>query len=729
MDDRPDPDKILKQVQTEESRRGKLKIFFGAVAGVGKTYSMLEEARHRKKDGIDVVVGVVETHKRSETEALLEGLDVLPRKAILYKNIEVKEFDLEAALKTHPTLILVDELAHTNAPGSRHAKRWQDVDELLEAGINVYTTLNVQHCESMNDLVAQITRVIVHEIIPDAFLEKADEIELVDIPPEELLKRLKEGKVYLGEQAELAAQNFFRLGNLIALRQLALKYTTRSVDTKLRAYKDIHTISTVWKVGEHFLVCISPNPRATKIIRAAKQIAADLGAQWTVAYVESFSALERVADKENINAMLRFAEKMGAQTVSLSGEDIAETIVSYCRSKNISKIIMGKPGKPRLRELLFGSFIDKLARKCGEIDLYLISGEVEENLPKAQYVPMETFSWKGILWAFAVVGACTIINKLFFPYLALANLIMVFLLGITWLAYCYGRRIAIVGTILSIGSFDFFFIPPFYTFSVMEHEHVITFGVMLVVGLVIGSLTGRLRRQTIAMRSREQRTQVLYSMSQDLAKSSRPEELFQILLSHVQDFFKYPAVIFAENQNKKLEILTAVINGRDLALPEQETAGWSYLHRKTAGRGTETLSGSAGFYMPLITSQEVVGVLGIFPGDSKDFLTPDNYHVLDMFIKQTALAVEGAWLAAENIKAENELERTRLRNMILDTSAYDVKESLRVISQSAVELSNPDVINNGDKRNELIKKIQVQTKQLDDLAGELPKIIEELKQP
>lgn len=728
MDDRPDPDKILKQVQTEESRRGKLKIFFGAVAGVGKTYSMLEEARHRKKDGVDVVVGVVETHKRSETEALLEGLEVLPRKAILYKNIEIKEFDLEAALKKRPALILVDELAHTNAPGSVHSKRWQDVEELLEAGINVYTTLNVQHCESMNDLVAQITRVIVHETVPDSFLEKADEIELVDIPPEELLKRLKEGKVYLGEQAELAAQNFFRLGNLIALRQLALKYTTRSVDNKLRAYKDIHTISTVWKVGEHFLVCISPNPRATKIIRAAKQIATDLGAQWTVAYVESFATLERVADKENINSMLLFAEKMGAQTVTLSGEDIAETIVSYARSKNISKIVMGKPGKPRLRELLFGSFIDKLARKCGEIDLYLISGEIEEELPKVQYVPMETFSWKGIFLAVAVVGACTIINKLLSPYLALANLIMVFLLGIAWLAFCYGRRVAIVGTLLSVASFDFFFIPPYYTFSVMEHEHVITFGVMLVVGLVIGSLTGKLRRQTIAMRLREQRTQVLYSLSKDLAKSSRPEELFQMLLTHIQDFFKCPAVIFTENQNKKIEILTAVGSGRDLALPEQETAGWSFQHKKPAGRGTETLSGSKGFYVPLVASQEIVGVLGVFPGESKEFLSPDNQHVLDIFIKQTALAVEGAWLATANIKAEAELDKARFRNMILDTSAYDVKDALRVISRSAAELLNPDVISNAEKRNKLVREIQSQTKQLDDLTEELPKIIDDLKQ-
>jgi two-component system sensor histidine kinase KdpD len=727
MNNRPDPDKILKQVQTEESPRGKLKIFFGATAGVGKTYTMLEEARRRKKDGVDVLIGVVETHKRSETEALLEGLEVIPLKTTLYKNIEIKEFDLEAALKIHPALILVDELAHTNAPGSRHAKRWQDVDELLEAGIDVYTTLNVQHCESMNDVVAQITRILVRETVPDAFLEKADEMELVDIPPEELLKRLKEGKVYLGEQAELASQNFFRLGNLIALRQLALKYTTRSVDTKLREYKDTHTISTVWKVGERFLVCITPNPRATKIIRAAKQIAADLGAQWTVAYVEASSTIENVASKERVNEMLRFAEKMGAQTATLTGDDIAETIIAYARSKNISKIVMGKPGRPRLRELFYGSLIDRLARKCGEIDLYLISGEVEEELPRMQYIPMEKFSWKGIFWAFIIVAICTAINKILFSYLALANLIMVYLLGITWLAFCYGRRTAIAGTLFSVAFFDFFFVPPFYTFAMMDPGHYVTFGVMLIVSFIIGSLTGRLRRQTAAMRRREERTQVLYALSRDLAKSSRPEELFQILLAHIQDFFKYPAVIFAENVDKKLDILTAVLNGRELADREKETANWTYQHRQAAGKSTDTLSGSQGFYMPLIGAQEVVGTLGIYPGDNQDFLSPENYHILEIFVKQTASAVEGAVLAAANIKAEAELETTRLRNMILDTSAYDFKKSLVTISRCASDLSNPEISANVEKKNNLIKEIQTETKQLNDLIDELPKIIDELK--
>ncbi len=730
MDKRLDPDKLLKQIQAENSKRGKLKIFFGAVAGVGKTYAMLEDAGHRKQEGVDVVIGIVETHKRPETEALLEGLEIIPRKSILYRNIEIKEFDLETSLERRPALILVDELAHSNAPGARHAKRWQDVEELLDAGINVYTTLNVQHCESVNDVVAQITKVIVHETVPDTFVEKADEIELIDIPTEELLKRLREGKVYLGEQAEWATRNFFRFGNLIALRQLALKYTSRSVDTKLRDYKDVHAISTVWKVGEHFLVCISSNPRAVKIIRAAKQIASDLGAQWTVAHIESPSAFEqKTKNKEQVVEMLRFAEKMGAHTVTLSGDDIAETLISYARSKNISRIIIGKPGRPNLREILFGSFIDKLTRKCGEIDLYLISGESEEEPPKMRYIAAKSFSWKDILWAVFVVGLCTAVDKMLFSRLALANLIMVYLLGVVWLAFRYGRFISIVGMLLSIAFFDFFFISPFYSFSVMDNEHLVTFGVMLIVGLIIGSLTSRLRWQTIELRSREEKTQVLYSLSRDLAKSSRPDELFQIFLSHIQDFFKCPAAILvADSAKKNLIVLTAVSRGRELASREQAVANWVYEHRKTAGKGTDTFSGSEGLYVPLTGSKEIVGVLGVFPAEEKLFLSPDNFHILEMFVTQATLAVEGARLAEANIRAESELGKARIRNMILDTAAYDVKGALDIISKAASELLKQEIAADEAKRNSLIKEIIWQAEQLDNLAIEFPKIIDELKQ-
>jgi two-component system sensor histidine kinase KdpD len=730
MDDRPNPDQILKQVQAQYSKRGKLKIFFGAVAGVGKTYTMLEQARIQKKEGIDVVVGVAETHDRPETRGLLEGLEVLPRKSILYKNIELGEFDLEAALKRHPRLILVDELAHSNAPGSRHAKRWQDVEDLLDAGIDVYTTLNVQHCESVNDIVAQITRIIVRETVPDAVVESADAIELVDIPTEELLKRLEEGKVYLGQQAELAAENFFRLGNLIALRELALQYTTRSVGSKLRSYRDLHAVSNVWKVGADFLVCISSSPRAMQIIRAARQMASDLGAGWTVVHVESSVFPQKAEDRERVARMLRSAEAMGADVVTLTGEDMVETLLACARSKNIARILIGKPGRPRLREVLFGSFVDKLARQCGEIDLYLISGEAGEETPKAPHAPAAAIPWKGILWAIGTAGLCTAVDALLHPYLALANLIMVYLLGVAWLAYRHGRGISILGTLLSVACFDFFFVPPIYSFTVLNREYILTFGVMLIVGLIIGGLTGRLRGQTISLDLRERRTEILYSLSRDLAKSSRPDELFQILLSHIQSFFACPAVVFVPDPaTRAVSALTAVGDARDLSASEQAVASWVYEHRRIAGNGRDTFAGSRGLYIPLIGSREIVGVLGVFPMDLKQFLDPDDFHILEMFVKQTASAVEGAQLAAEHIKAEAELGRARIRNVLLDTATFDTRNALAAISESASQLLKPETLADEAKRKALIQAIIMQAKQLDTLAADLPSILEDLKGP
>jgi len=409
--ERPNPDELLEKINAEEARRGKLKIFFGASAGVGKTYTMLETARMRKKEGIDVVVGLVETHKRVETEALLDGLEILPSKIISYKNVDLREFDIDAALKRNPSLILVDELAHTNAPGSRHPKRWQDIAELLTNGIDVYTTLNVQHCESATDVVAQVTGITVYETVPDTFVEKADEIELVDLPTEDLLKRLKDGKVYLGDQAERAAQHFFQPGNLIALRQLALRYTAHNVDDKLLSYKKAHAISKVWDVRDRFLVCISPSPNAMRLVRAGKRIASDLGAEWIVAYVETPAVL-RPEDRSRVSKMLRIAEILGAEVVTLSGPEVVEPLISYARTKNINKIIIGKPGKSGWKEFIFGSVIDQLARKCGEIDLYLLSGDIEGEAIKPMSSAFRPFSWVNFGWTVGLLLLCTAANKL-----------------------------------------------------------------------------------------------------------------------------------------------------------------------------------------------------------------------------------------------------------------------------------------------------------------------------
>jgi len=724
--ERPDPDAILAKVKAEESHRGKLKIFFGAVAGVGKTYSMLEAARLQKKEGVDVVVGYVETHKRAETEALLESLEILPSKTIPYRNVQLREFDIDVSLKRKPKLILVDELAHTNAPGSRHPKRWQDVQELLDQGIDVYTTLNVQHCESANDIVAQVTGVIVRETVSDTFIEQADEIELVDLPTEELLKRLKDGKVYLGEQAQAATEHFFQPGNLIALRQLALRYTERNVDTKLMSYKKEHSVSKVWNVRDRFLVCVSPSPSAIGLIRAGKRIALDLGVEWIVAYVEPIAEL-RPEDKGRVSEMLNFAEKLGAQIVTLSGQDIAETLISYARSKNVTKIIIGKPGKPRLRELIFGSIFDKLARKCQEIDLYLLSGDTHGQPVKFNALVLTLFSWKKLGFTIGIVILCTLFNWFLSHHLSLVNLVMIYFVGITWIAFSYGRRLSLIASALSVLFFDFFFVPPYFSFKVTDIEYVFTFIVMFGVGFMIAHLTGQLRRQTISMRVREAKTKTLYALSRELSKSSYPDELFKIALSHIEDFFKCRAVIFVLEKNKRLEAKFG--EAVQLALDSNEiaVAQWVFEHKKSAGSGTDTLPGSSGMYLPFTGTEKTVGVLGVFPTQDKQFVDPEQLHILEMFVNQTALAVEGAQLAAAAIDAESKIENERLRNLLLTTFSSGLTEPLTSISQTASELLNPGNLNNESKRAALIERMRQETERLNTLIAELPQIIESEK--
>ena len=722
--ERPDPDAVLAKVKAEDSRRGKLKIFFGAVAGVGKTYTMLESARASKKEGIDVVVGYVETHKRAETEALLEGLEVLPPKSVAYKNVSLREFDIDGAIRRNPKLILVDELAHTNSPGSRHPKRWQDIEELLVQGINVYTTLNVQHCESVNDIVAQVTGIRVRETVPDTFIEQADEIELVDLPSEELLKRLKEGKVYLGEQAERAAEHFFQPGNLIALRQLALRFTERNVDVKLMSYKKEHAVSTVWNVRDRFLVCISPSPSATRLIRAGKRISSDLGVEWIVAYVEPSLEL-RPEDKNRVAEMMRFAEKLGARVITLTGQDTAELIIAYARSQNVTKIIMGKPGKLKLRELIFGSIFDRLARKCGEIDLYLLSGDVSEQTAEFKQLVLPAFSWHSLGWALSVVILCTLVNwGLILLRISLVNLIMIYLLGVTWVAFRYGRRISLIVSFLSVLLFDFLFIPPYFTFSVAHIEYAFTFIVMLVVGVTIAQLTGQLKRQNVAMLLREERTKTLYALSRDLSKSSYPDELFKIALKHIQDFFKCKAVIFAPNKARKLIAQFGGSIHLELNSNELVVAQWVYEHKKPAGKGTDTLPGSGGMYLPFLGAEKTVGVLGIFMANEKEFIDPEQLHMLEMFVSQTALAVEGAQLAATALDAVTKVENERLRNLVLTTFSSGLFEPLTVISQTASALLKPENFNSESTRVRLIEQMRKETERLNTLIVELPQIID-----
>jgi two-component system sensor histidine kinase KdpD len=729
MDERPNPDQLLKRIQAEENRRGKLKIFFGAVAGVGKTYAMLEAARHRRKEGVDVIVGYVETHKRIETEALLESLEILPRKIISYKNVELPEFDIDAALKRNPSLILVDELAHTNAPSSRHLKRWQDVEELLNSGIDVYTTMNVQHCESVNDIIAQVTGVIVHETVPDTFIEKADEMELVDLPSEDLLKRLKDGKVYLGFQAEHAAQNFFQPGNLIALRQLALRYTAKSVDAQMRNFKTLHSISKIWNVGERFLVCISSGPTAMDLIRAAKRIASEIGAPWTVAYVETPSSLHHVeADRNRASEMMRFAEKLGAEAVTLNGQAISDELIAYARSNNITKLIIGKPKRTKWQELISGSIVNELARKCGEIDLYVISGERPVSAVPLKPRRSKAFSWKSAVKAIGIILFCTVVNSILFRYLALSNLILIYLLGVVWTAFYYGRRASFIAALLSVFLFDYLFVLPYFSITVADSEYLITFAIMLTVGFTIGSLVEHLRQQTAATRVREERTHILYNLNRDLAKTSSPDELFQIVAHHIQDYFKLPVAIFTPDSGRGLRIKINESQGNAINPNELAVAQWAFEHKKMVGKGTDTLPGSAGIYVPFVGMEMTLGVLGVFPKDENPFINPDQLHLLEMFTNQAALAVEGTELSLAAFKAENAVEKERLHNLLLSTFSYELPGPLSEISQAASELLKPEMFNDEAKKTVLIKQIQEKAQELNKLAAELPKIIESQNQ-
>ncbi|MFA7255152.1 MAG: sensor histidine kinase KdpD [Candidatus Omnitrophota bacterium] len=725
MENRPDPDQLLKQVQAEEARRGKLKIFFGAMAGVGKTYSMLETARHRKKDGVDVVVGYVETHKRTETEALLEGLEILPRKTVSYKNVDLPEFDIDAALKRNPSLILVDELAHTNAPGSRHLKRWQDVEELLAAGIDVYTTLNVQHCESVNDVITRVTGVVVRETVPDTFIEKAAEIELVDLPSEDLLKRLKEGKVYLGPQAEHAAQNFFQPGNLIALRQLALRYTAKNVDAQMRSFKGLHSISKIWNVGERFLVCISESPSAMNLIRAAKRIASEIGAPWTVAYVESVSLRQTEVGKKRAFEMLRFAEKLGAEVVTLNGQDIGDELIAYARSNNITKLIVGKPQRNRWQEFVSGSIVNNLARKCGEIDLYVISGDRQAAIAQLRAAePPKSFSWKNACIALGIVALCSMVNAPLSRYLAPANLVLIYLLGVIWISFRYGKRVSFLASLLSALSFDYFFTQPYFSFTISNGQNVFIFVAMALIGFLISSLTDRLKQQTAATRMRENRNRILYELMQDLAKTSTPNGLFQALLHHVRNYFQLPVVIFTPNSRKELSVHIESLAGHELLPNEKAVAQWTYEHKQIAGQGSDTLPAAQGLYLPLVGLEVTPGVLGIFPKEKNPFTNPEQLHLLQMLVNQTALAVEGAELAFAALRAEDAIEKERIHNLLLSSFSYELPGPLSEISQAAAELLKPEIFNDTAKKDALIKLIQTKAQALNKLTAELPKILE-----
>jgi two-component system sensor histidine kinase KdpD len=721
---RRDPEAFLQRAREEEARRsrGKLKVFFGAAAGVGKTYAMLEAAREQRAAGVDVVAGVVETHKRVETEALLAGLEILPPREVEYRGTTLKEFDLDGALTRHPPLMLVDELAHTNAPGSRHGKRWQDVLELLDAGINVYTTVNVQHLESLNDVVGKITGVVVRETVPDSVLDQADEVELIDLPAEDLRHRLKEGKVYVPELAGEAARNFFREGNLIALRELALRRTADRVDAQMRRYRLEHAIGPTWPVTERIMVCISPSPLAMGLVRAGRRLATRLEAEWVVAYVETpaHAQLPEQA-RAQVAETLRLAEELGAQTVILTGPRMSDEILAYARSRNVSQILIGKPRRPLWQRLLLGSIVDALVRGSGDIDISVVSGERDREtikLPRFRFRPRPT---DRVAYGLAIttVLVCTGLAWAMFPYFELSNIITAYLLGVVLVAARTSRGPAVLASVLSVAAFDFFFVPPYLTFAVSDSQYLVTFAVMLVVALVISGLTVRVKGQAEAARERERRTAAFYALSRELASTREIDELLEVGVRHVVDVLGGRAAILLPNATGRLEPRAALLAPFQLDSNDVAVAQWAYEHGQLAGVGTENLPGVQMLFVPLKASRGTVGVLGLRPRQPGALDGLEPRHLLEVFANQIALAVERGLLAAETQQAELRIEAEQLRSSLLSSVSHDLRTPLTSITGAASTLvANGDTLDVAT-RKDLAEAIHEEADRLNRLVTNL----------
>src|SRR5262245_3170612 len=720
---RPDPETLLARAKEEEARaqRGRLKVFFGAAAGVGKTYAMLEAAREQRADDVDVLVGCVETHGRAETEALLDGLATLPLRSVDYRGAILREFDLDAALARRPALILVDELAHTNASGSRHAKRWQDVVELLDAGINVYTTLNVQHVESLNDVVAQITGVIVRETVPDSVIEQADEIALIDLPPDELLERLREGKVYVPDQATEAIRNFFRKGNLIALRELALRRTAERVDAQMRLYMRDHAIAAVWPVAERLLVCVGPGAQSARLVRTAKRVAERVGAEWIVAYVETpaHPRLPQEARDGVINT-LRLAEQLGGETVTMTGQRVSDEILALARRRNVTRIIVGKPRRSLWGRIVTGSIVDALVEQSGDIDVYVISGDKE---PSAEKLPRErrpvALDWLGYASALAAVAMATGLAWAMFPVFETSNLVMVYLLATVVVATRHGRGPSMLASVLSVAAFDFFFVPPYLTFAVSDTQYLVTFIVMLLVGLVVSGLTVRLRLQGEAARHREQRTAALFRMSRELASTRGVEELLRVAVRHIAELFRCEVIVLLPDAAARLA--PRVVSAGSLELDQNElgVARWAYEHRQPAGLGTSTLPGARALYLPLVAPRGPVGVLGVRPADPKSIEGPEQLHPLETFANQAALAVDRARLADEAQSAQVRVETERLRSSLLSSVSHDLRTPLATITGAVSTILDGGGRVDATTQRELLESVRDETERLNRLVQNL----------
>lgn len=721
IDERPNPDELLDRVRADEAKaaRGKLKIFFGMAPGVGKTFAMLEAARKVAKEGADVVVGYIEPHARPETQALVMGLDILPRKLVDYRGKTLYEFDRDAALARKPQICLVDELAHTNAEGMTHPKRWQDIEDLLAAGIDVYTTLNVQHLESLNDVIAHVTNIPVRETLPDQVFERADEVELVDLPPDDLLGRLREGRVYVSQQASRAIENFFRKGNLIALRELALRKMADRVNLQALDYRQLHDVERVWQTSDRLLVCVGPSPMSARLIRAARRMASTLRAPWIALHVE----IDRAAalaqeDRQRLEANLRLASELGAIVDSTSGESVADAVIQYSQKQNITKIIVGKPRQGRLREWRFGSLVNDLIRHSGDIDVYVISGDEHDAVSMKARPAASQKALVGYAWAIAWVGLCTLLCWGLFRYIHATNLVMVYLACVVAVSLFHGRGPSIMATVLSVVAFDLFFVPPYGTFAVSDTQYLFTFGVMLLTGLVISELTSRVRHQSEAIRDREHRTAALYALSRSLANLPTSDEIAATTRRILRENLEVEAAIAIIDDRGDLD-LAPFLSSHPQGHNDAGVFRWVAEHRRPAGLGADTLPGSQWTCMPLLASNDLLGVIGLQPPGGRKSWTTTERELVSAAGDLAASALERCKLSREAEKARLQVETERLRNSLLSSVSHDLRTPLASITGAASLLVEPVAAMREETKQELAESILDESDRLNRLVGNL----------
>jgi two-component system sensor histidine kinase KdpD len=687
---RPSPEALLEAAKREDGRVGKLRIFVGAAPGVGKTYEMLQNARARKKDGYDIVIGVVETHGRLETEALLEGLEVIPRRRIEYKGQWLEEMDLDAIIARRPQIVLVDELAHTNAPGSRHPKRYLDVEELLSHGINVYTTVNIQHIDSLNDVVAQITHVRVRETVPDTVFDRADAVELVDLTPDDLIQRLREGKVYVPRQAERALEHFFSPPNLTALRELALRRTAERVDEQLLTQMQAGAISGPWAAGERILVCISDDPRSAGLVRYAKRLSDRLHGPWTALYIEGQRSLQlSEEDRDRIADTLRLAESLGGEAITIPSADrrIAYDVIGYAQAYNVTHIIIGKSSRSRWFEILHGSVVHDLVRRSGNISVHVIAGDAigGDPIPKKRVrtaEEAESLDLRPHLVALVAVAVALGVGEAIQPWFGIENVDLVFLTAVVGVAVRYGLLPSLVASVAASLCYNFFFLPPIYTFTIADPTNVVAFFFFIVMAVIVSNVAARVRTQAMVAMTRARATESLYAFSRKLAGAGTLDDVLWATAYQTALMLKVRVVLLLP-ENGSVAVKAGYPPEDTLDAADLAAAKWAWESDRAAGRGADTLPGAKRLFLPMHTGRGAVGIVGIDGDKPGPLLTPDQRRLLDALMDQAALAIERVRLVEDLDRAKLAAETDRLRSALLTSISHDLKTPLAAVLGAA----------------------------------------------